>query len=290
MRSRFQYLRPKTLDEATDFLSHHGSESRILAGGTDLLIAVRNGVLGARYLVDVSRLDELRRVSIHQGRLIIGSALTYSEIINNSLIREFAPALLKACGQVGSLQIRNSGTLGGNVGNASPAADSVPVMMVHDAQALIKGPNSEYAESLGSLIVGPYKINLKPGFLITGFSLEIWQPGFRWAYNRIARRRALSISRAGAAAMAIVNTNGIIEQFRLSLSSISPQPSLMHVAEEYLLGQVPTAKLIWEAGQTVAEEMVRRSGERPSFLYKKPAVTGLTIKTLEEVFLDHEQF
>ncbi len=269
-----------------DFLSDHAEESKILSGGTDLLISARNGVLESKYLVDVSRLEELRQVSVDQTRLTIGSALTFSEIVRNSTIQKFAPALIRASGQVGSLQIRNAGTLGGNVANASPAADSVPALMIHDAHVILISSGFEYSEPLSSFVTGAYRTNLKPGSIIKAFSLEIFPRGFRCAYNRIARRRSLSISRAGAAAMGFLDTDGIITDLRLSLSSISPQPARMTVVEKYLIGRAPRSQLIFEAAQTVADEMVRISGERPSFVYKKPAVVGLTIKTLEEMFLD----
>lgn len=285
-----KYFRPKDLKEATDFLKRYGSETKILAGGTDLLVAIRSADLRASYLVDVSRLDELRKVSVDREELTIGSALTFSEIIENPLVQKFAPVLVRACSRVGSLQIRNTGTLGGNVGNASPAADSVPAMMIHDARVLLKNAESENAESLGSFIVGPYKTNLAPGFLITGFSLKIWPKGLRFAYNRIARRRVLAISRVAAAAMAALDENGKVTRIRLSLSSVSPQPVRMKMAEECLIGQIPDSRLIREASQAVTQEMVRLSGERPSFAYKKPAVQGLTTKTLEEIFFDREEF
>ncbi len=286
IRPRFKYFRPKDLSEAIDFLSLHGSESKILAGGTDLLIAIRNGGMSSSYVVDVSGLDELRQVSVKEGRLEIGSALTYSEIMRHPVIQRYAPALIRAGSQVGSLQIRNAGTLGGNVGNASPAADSVPAMMVHGALVKLKDASSEFSEPLGSFIVGPYRTNLRAGSIITGFSLEIWPDGFKWSYNRIARRRALAISRAGAAAMALVGPDGTLSRLKLSLSSITPQPSLMNMVEDQLIGQVPDKYAISEAARMVAQEMVRISGERPSFIYKKPAVVGLTIKTLEEIFFE----
>lgn len=289
IRSKFKYFRPENLAEATDFLLRHGSDARVISGGTDLLIAIRNGTLNSRYVLDVSRLDELRQVSVNDGRLEIGSALTYSEIARHPLIQKYSPALVKAGSQVGSLQIRNTGTLGGNVGNASPAADSVPAMMVHDARVLLKNAESEFSEPLSSFILAPYRTNLNSGSLIKGFSLKIWPEDFRWSYNRIARRRSLAISRAGAAALALLDPGGRVAKLKLSLSSITPQPSIMTVVEDQLIGRVPDARSIAEAAQLVAQEMVRLSGERPSFIYKKPAVVGLTIKTLEEIFFDWQE-
>ena len=126
MRSRFEYILPRSLKEALDFLGDHGSQTSIIAGGTDLMIAARNGDVASRYVVDVSRLEEMRTIAVTEGTLSIGAAVTYTEIVNSPQIAQWAPILAQAAGYVGSVQIRNVGTLGGNVANASPAADSVP--------------------------------------------------------------------------------------------------------------------------------------------------------------------
>src|SRR5271157_461787 len=120
MRSHFEYILPRSLKEALDFLGDYGSQTSIIAGGTDLMIAVRNGDVASRYVVDVSRLEEMRTIAVTEGTLSIGAAVTYTEIVHSPQIAQWAPILAQAAGCVGSVQIRNVGTLGGNVANASP--------------------------------------------------------------------------------------------------------------------------------------------------------------------------
>jgi CO/xanthine dehydrogenase FAD-binding subunit len=284
MRSRFQYIRPNSLQEAIAFLAENGPRTAILAGGTDLSIAIRKGDVDKDYVLDISRLDETRTIEIANGNLAVGAAVTYTEIVGNPTVNRHAPLLAAAARCVGSLQIRNMGTLGGNVANASPAADSVPAMMAHNVRVLIQSEASERGLPLDQVIMGPYVTSLQPGELITKFFFEPMDSGYRYSFQRIARRRALSIARANAAAMALQDTGGTVLDLRLSVGSITPRPCRLVEAEQHLVGKVPSFNLLREAAELVSHEMVRRSGVRASTEYKKPAVEGLVIKALSEVF------
>jgi CO/xanthine dehydrogenase FAD-binding subunit len=285
MRSRFEYLRPKSLSEALKILGQHGQGATVLAGGTDVMIDVREGEFAGKFLVDVSRLEELRKVEMRDGLLFIGAALTFTEITENPLVLESAPALAKAVSCVGSLQIRNVGTVGGNVGNASPAADSVPALVAHMARVQLQSASSKRTPLVEEFIVAPYRTDLKAGELITGFALEPMKLGYQWSAQRIARRGALAIARATAAALGKIGADGAVEDLRLSVGSITPQPARMTAAEELVCGSVPNPQLIQDAARKVSEEMVRRSGIRPTTEYKRPAVEGLVIKVLTETLL-----
>jgi CO/xanthine dehydrogenase FAD-binding subunit len=289
MRSNFEYILPRSLKEALDFLSDHCSQTSILAGGTDLMIAARNGDVASRYVMDVSRLEDLRVLGITDGVLSIGAAVTFTEIANNPVISRWAPILAHAAGCVGSVQIRNVGTLGGNVANASPAADSVPPMLVHGTRVLIQSASSERLEPLNKVIIGPYRTNLKPEELITRFILEPLGNGYRWNFQRIARRKALSVARMNASVVGRMDQRGVADDIRLSVGSITPEPSRMTDAEDHLNGKVPDALLIREAAEKVSQEMVRRSGVRASTEYKRPAVEGLVVKALTELFLEQRR-
>jgi xanthine dehydrogenase FAD-binding subunit len=285
MRSRFEYILPRSLKEALDFLGDHGSQTSIIAGGTDLMIAARNGDVESRYVVDVSRLEEMRTIAVTEGTLSIGAAVTYTEIVNSPQIAQWAPILAQAAGCVGSVQIRNVGTLGGNVANASPAADSVPPLLVHRARVQIRSASSERSEPLEEVIIGPYRTTLKPGEVITRFILEPLGNEYRWSFQRIARRRAVSVARMNAAVIGRLDSRGMVDDLRLSLGSITPEPSRMTEAEDHLKGKVPDPLLIQEAAEKVSQEMVRRSGVRDSTEYKRPAVESLVVKALTELFI-----
>src|SRR5512139_1788854 len=211
MRSRFEYIRPKSLAEALKLLKQHGKSASALAGGTDVMIDVRKGELEGEFLLDVSRLAELRKVEIRDGLLFIGAALTFSEISENPHVLEKTPVLARAARCVGSLQIRNLGTVGGNVANASPAADSVPALVAHGARVFVESASSKRTPLVEEFIVAPYKTNLGPDELITGFALEPMKSGYRWSFQRIARRGALAIARANAAALGKVASDGLVE-------------------------------------------------------------------------------
>jgi CO/xanthine dehydrogenase FAD-binding subunit len=268
------------------FLSRWGSEAAVVAGGTDLMISVRQGELKSAHVMDVSRLEDLRTISHTGESLVIGAAVTYTEVINNPLVRENAPVLVLAARRVGSVQIRNVGTLGGNVANASPAADGVPALLVHNTWVKIQSEFEDRVEPLEKVIIGPNSTNLKPNELIIGFILEPL-PNHRFEFQRIARRRSLAIARMNAAAVGKVDSDGIVTDIRLSVGSITPRPCRMTDAEDHLKGKAPDEGVIKEASGKVSREMIRQSGIRSSTEYKRPAVEGLVLKTLSSMFLSN---
>lgn len=286
MTSRFQYVRPRSLKDALNFLDAHGPHTSILAGGTDLMISIRRGALTPKFVMDVSRLEELRVAEKLDGHLSVGAALTYTEIMNDPTIVELAPVLALASSFVGSLQIRNVGTLGGNISNASPASDAVTALMVHDAQVEVLSAKTSRMVPLNEFITSPYRTTLKPGELITRLLLETFEKNYRFTFQRIARRRALSIARINLAAVGQIDSRGLISDFRLSVGSITPQPARMTRAEDILKGVLPDRNLVMETAKKVSQEMVSRSGVRPSTEYKRPAVEGLVIKSLTKIFLE----
>jgi CO/xanthine dehydrogenase FAD-binding subunit len=283
MRQRFRYLRPTSLSEALEFLGEHGSHTAVLAGGTDLMIAVRRGDIAAKFMMDVSRLEELRCIEKRNGLLSIGAAVTYTEIMNDPLIRKYAPVLASAARAVGSVQIRNVGTLGGNLANASPAADSIPPLVVHEALVEIQCATARRTPRVEEIISAPYLTNLIPGELITRFLLKPMDAGYRFGFQRIARRRALSIARISAAALALQDARDEVTDLRLCVGSILPKPRRMTEAEDLLKGNLPEPDLVRKASEAVSREMIRVSGLRPSTEYKQMAVEGIVTKVINDV-------
>ena len=286
MRGHFNYLRPDCVTECLDILSQHGTETAILAGGTDVMISLRAGAKKPRIILDISRLPETRLVEPHGETVRVGSTLTYSELIDHPIIKNEFPALCAAMGCVGSLQIRNVGTLGGNIANSSPAADSIPPMMLRDAEIIIQKKGSSRIQKLEKLIVGAYSNTLEPDELITGIILRKIKKGYRESYQRIGRRKSLSIARINAAILGRLNDSGVIEDARISVGSVAPSPMRMTNVESHLRGRKPEWKTILEASRMIAQEIIDLVGVRHSTEYKQPAITGLALKCLEDVFLD----
>lgn len=285
MNSKFRYIRPKSLAETLRFLGDHGPESSVVAGGTDLSIGIRKGGLSPTYVVDVSRLEEMRFIRREDGLLRIGAATTFSEVVQSPLVNEVAPVLAKGSRCIGSAQIRNVGTLGGNVVNASPAADGVPTLMVHNTRAVVESDGSQRIVPLEELITAPYRTSLKPGEIVTEFLLECPGDDFVCSFHKLARRKALAIARINVAVLCSLSGDGTIADTRIAVGSVTPSPCRMKDAECHLAGRRADLDLLMEAAEKVSAEMIRQSGVRPSTAYKKPAVEGLVVKALAELLL-----
>ena len=275
------YIRPDNLGETLDFLNAKGAESKILAGGTDIMVDLRSGTLKTRYLVDVSRLGDLKEIEIRDGKLCIGAAVTIAELLESETIAGSAPALIKAADKFASWQIRNVATIGGNVAHCSPCGDTIPPLLIHEAQAVVMNSQSQRDLTIEEMASGPYHCSLHPNELITHFILEPKPPEVDFAdFQKIGRRQELAIARMSMAAMASSKDDHSISFLRFALGSCTPTPHRFYEIEDYLMGKVPTEKLLWEAGKILAEKMLAITGRRPSAIYKEPAIQGLFVKLM----------
>ena len=274
MRSDIEYVRPSNLDEAIDFLSDHGPETKALAGGTDLLVDIRSGELTARYIMDITRIPQLREITMTAEGLSIGAGVTIADILRSETVGRLAPVLGKACLKFGSPQVRNTATIGGNIGNASPSADTFPPLIVHEALAVLAGPEGERRIPVDKSAAGPYKSSIGPDELIVRFILKPAE-GRLYEFLKIGRRKALAIARVSMAMLAEKDAAGAIGFFRFCLGSSTPVPCRMTEVEEFLTGRVPDEALVTEAGRIAAEKMIEISGRRSTTVYKEPAVKGL---------------
>jgi CO/xanthine dehydrogenase FAD-binding subunit len=287
VRSEVEYVRPSTLEEAVGFLSLHGPETKPLAGGTDLLVDLRSGDLKARYIMDVGRLPELRGIVVTDEGLSVGAGVTISEIARSETVSRFAPALWKACLTFGSPQVRNTATIGGNIANASPSADTFPPLIVHEAAVVLAGSGGERHIPVGEAAAGPYKSSVGHGELIVRFILKPAQGRFS-EFLKIGRRKALSIARVSMAVLAETDRGGAISFIRFCLGSSTPVPCRMREVEEFLTGKIPSEAVVAEGGRLAAEKMIEISGRRPTAVYKEPAVKGLFRRLLYPL-VNHEQ-
>lgn len=248
------------------------------------MISIRKGELDSHHVVDVSRIAELKTVDWENGLLRIGAAVTFTEITESPLLRDSAPVLAKACKTIGSTQIRNTGTLGGNVVNASPAADGIPPLVVHNAKVTVLSAGGSRHVAVEDFVTAPYRTSRRPNELVTGFLLEPVDAQWNHSFQRIARRKSLAVARINAAALGRLDSEEMVSEIRLCVGSVTPAPCRMTKAEQYMIGRRPDMALMEEAARLVAHEMVRQSGIRPTTEYKKPAVQGIVIKALAEVF------
>lgn len=273
------YVRPQTLNEALDFLDANGADTKILAGGTDVMVDLRTGEIQPQYLLDVSRLAELKGIEVNDQGLSIGAGVTLAEIYDSKTLARFAPSLQKCAFTFASQQIRNVATIGGNVAHCSPCGDTIPPLVIHEARAVLAGKNGLREVPIADIACGPYVCALPVGEIILRFILKPAEDGFA-DFQKIGRRQALAIARISMAVMARKDPDGKIAFMRFCLGSCTPTPRRMKVVEDFLIDTVPSEALIWEAGRILAEKMIEVTGRRSSAVYKEPAIQGLFMRML----------
>lgn len=274
--TKMTYVRPTNLDEAVDFLHHHGPDTCILAGGTDLMVDIRSKNFSKKYLLDASRLSSLKQVelSADQTMLSIGAGVTLTQINTMPVIKIHAPTLQKCSTTFASRQIRNMATIGGNIAHASPCGDTIPPLVIHEAMAVVADKKGTRTIPMDEITSGAYQSALSPCDLIIKFILKPRTPTFS-DFQKIGRRKALTTSRMSMAVMADKDTQGRISFIRFSLGACTPTPHRMDAVESLLTGRKITADLIHQGSCLLAEKMVEITGRRSSILYKEPAVKGL---------------
>jgi len=272
----FVSVNPETKEEALAYLASF-ENARVIAGGTDLLVNMKRGELCSN-VVDIMNIEELKRLSGDGTDIAIGPAITHAAISTAAMLNDLARSLSVACGWIGSPQIRNMGTIGGNLVNASPAADSIPPLLVHDAVLSIESQDGRREESLESFILAPYETSLKPRELLTSVRIK-GLPGYREGYRRIAKRAAWAISRLSVA-WAIREDGDRFIDMKLAIGSCTPMPFRPGNVEDFLKGRKKDDSTIHEAVKMVIEEIRRITGDRLSFVYKLPVVRDLVQKAL----------
>jgi xanthine dehydrogenase iron-sulfur cluster and FAD-binding subunit A len=282
----FDYIAAQTIAEACSVLAGHGPELSILAGGTDLLIELRRATTKApKVVLDISSVPELGGIEENDGSITIKPLATHTELAHSDLLRQFAPLLGAAAAVIGSPQIRDRGTVGGNIMNAAACADTVPPLVALGAMVTVQSKAGSRELALADLFVKPYQTKAKPDELLTAIRFPKLPLGARSAFIKLGRRNALAISRMSVAAVLQIGSDGRIVEARIVPGAAFPTWKRVPEAEQMLVGQKPEAKLFAAAGQKVSEEMIKATGRRWSTEYKEPVIAVLVRRALERCML-----
>lgn len=276
MMEAFQYLAPKSLEEALQILKDRDQEAKVLAGGTDLLVLMKQGGLRPDLVVDIGGLDQLRGIRLDEGYVWIGPLTTHWDLAHSDLIEKHGLALAQGAAKVGSPQIRHRGTIGGNIANASPAADTVPPLVVLGAEVQVSSLDGSRWMSIESLMLGPSQTALNPDELITAVRFPAQGGGFHSRYEKFGSRKALSVSVVAVAMAAIGQEAGRLMEVRIALGSVSPTVVRAVQAEELLTGEVLSHDLIVRATGLVGEECCPIDDVRGSVEYRRQ-MTGVLL-------------
>ena len=231
-----EYKAPGSIDEAVTLLAQASSSAQILAGGTDLLVQIRAGFTKPSLVVDVKNIPELRTISLDDDGIRIGAAVSGAELGENDAVKAAWPGLVEATELIGSTQIQGRASLGGNLCNASPAADTVPALVAASAICLIAGPDGQREAPVEQIVTGPGQTSLKNGEFVVQFQLPKKLPRSADAYLRFIPRTEMDIAVVGAGVNLTLDEKGICHQARVALGAVAPTVLLVEAGATALIG------------------------------------------------------
>jgi len=276
----WQYKRPESTDELLEALEEPGA--LIVCGGTDVMVKLRSGLVAPRALVDVSRLGALRGIREEEDHVVIGAATTESEALDSDIIRRRFPLLVAALEKLGSVQIRNRGTLGGNLVNASPAADGVIPLLLHEAEVVLASRGGYRRMPVEEFVVAPGKTQLREAEYLQEIRVPVAGDDLIGRFHKVGRRRALTIAIASLGMLCALR-EGRITWIRFAAGSVAPSPLRLREAEEILRDTVPDAACIARAREAAEAAVSPIDDLRGPATYRRTVIGRLVAAFLEEL-------
>jgi aerobic carbon-monoxide dehydrogenase medium subunit len=276
---RFELALPRDVDEVVRVLSERGPDTKLLAGGTDLLPQLKNGLLKPACVVDLSGVSRVRALHADAGGLRVGAAVSARTLERDATTRRVYTSLAESGALVGSVQVRNLATLGGNLCNAAPSADMAPPLLALDAEAVIAGPRGERRVPLTDFFTGVRRTVLAADEVLLELVLPV--PGARSGgqYLRHTPRRELDIAVVGVASQ-LTLSDGVCAKARIALAAVAPVPLRARAAEQALEGKPVTPEAIERAAELAVGAAEPISDQRGSADYRRHLVHVLTRRTL----------
>lgn len=237
-----RYLRPATIKEASELAGL--DDARILAGGTDLLTRINSGTPAPGVIVDIKRIAEVTTIREEDGGWFVGAAVSGAALGEHTALKRAWPGVVEAANLIGSTQIQSRATLGGNLCNASPAADAVPALIAAGACCLIAGPEGQRETAVENIVTGPGRTSLQRGEFVVGFRLPARPPRSSDAYLRMIPRTEMDIAVAGAGVSLTLDENDNIADVRVALGAVASTQLLAEEAAALLKGRRPDAPFL----------------------------------------------
>ena len=231
-----RYEAPHTLDQAVALLAAAQGEARVLAGGTDLLVQMKTEIIAPDLLVDIKHIAELREIKEEGGAFRIGAAVTGAELKENAKLKSMWPGLVEAANLIGSTQIQGRASMGGNLCNGSPAADSVPALIAAGAKASVVGPGGRREVPVEDIMIGPRRLSLAKGEIVASFLLPAKPARTGDAYLRFIPRTEMDIAVVGCGICLTLDGSGTCTSARVALGAVAPRPLLVAPAAAALVG------------------------------------------------------
>ncbi len=274
----FEYVEPQTIDEALQYLSEHKEKVKIIAGGTDLLVQMKIGKVSPPCLLSLSKISALRYV-IEESGLRMGPLTTFRELQMTPSISKRYTALFEATKAVSTAQIQTMGTLGGNLCNGSPAADSAPPLLVFRGKVKLMDAREERILSLEEFFIGPGKTALKAGEMLTEIELEEVNERTGSAFKKLGRVSA-DLSKVSIA-VAIVRKDDLCKECRIAVGAVAPVPMRARKSESILIGKKIERSLIEKVSHQVSQEISPIDDIRSTAWYRREVVKAMARETIQ---------
>lgn len=250
-------------------------EATVLAGGTDLMVAVNAGQLKPQVVLNLLNVSELRGIRLGEGKVTLGALTTFTDLMRSPTIATACPALVEASRSIGAIQIQNRGTIGGNIVNASPAGDSLPVLAILDAEVLVASESGQRAVPFAEFYSGYRKTVLAPDELVIAVRFSPVEPGERTLYRKVGTRQAQAISKVVIAARIKTDAEGRVERVAGAVGSVAPTVVRLHRAEQLLQGQRLEAALIERSVSLVQSDIAPIDDIRSTAAYRRRVAANL---------------
>jgi carbon-monoxide dehydrogenase medium subunit len=277
---RFEYLAPRSRDEALALLAEHGDRARILAGGQSLIPLLNFRLTQPEILIDINRIADLAYVRSDDGGLVIGALTRQHAVERSDVVRTRVPIVAEACRLIGHLPIRHRGTLGGNLAHADPASELPAVMLALEAQFFVISRKETRVVPAGEFFVGPLSTALRPGELLAEVRLPAPPARSGSAFVEMARR-AGDYALVGVAALLTLDDAGRCQRARVALCGVGPTPVRAREAEQALMGQAPRGSALDEAAARAAAATRPNSDLHGSAEFRRKLARHFTRQALE---------
>jgi len=278
---RFEYYEPANLDETSSLLARHGAEASLLAGGTDLLVEIKEHIRWPRHVVNLKKVPGLAALEYDDRTgLRFGALVTAREIEVSPVVLGKYPGLAQAARELGSIQVRHRATIVGNICRASPSADTLPPLIADGATVWIYGPAGERTVALEAFFTGPGRTVLAPGELVTGIAVPAPPPRTGKHYLKHGRRKAMELATVGVG-VSLTLDGGACRDLRIALGAVAPTPIRARLAEDALRGRTLDGAAIETAARIAMGECRPISNVRGSADYRREMVGVLTRRAIE---------
>ncbi len=276
---RFDYLAPESIDEALALLARHGEEAKVLAGGQSLVPLLNFRLVRPTYLVDLNEIAGLDRIRVEDGRLVIGAMTRQRAVETSALVRERCPLLAEAMPQIGHVQIRNRGTVGGSLAHADPAAELPAVVTCLGGELVLRGARGQRVLTAEQFFVAYLTTAAEPAELVVEVRLPLMPQRTGSAFVEVSRRHG-DFALVGVAAAVTLDETGVCTRCLLALTGVGPTPFAAREAARALVGVKPTAEALADVGRRVSQTVRPDSDLHASGEYRQHLATVLTRRAL----------